>query len=566
MEAYDKLDYKYAKILKKELPELTFSDLLFFPTDYVLRCVNGYYQGRQVRLKSLGNEIIIGSSDKCNLNIKSSNLSDEHCKLKYIDETIFYTIEDLNSETGTWKKISNLENYFEIKRDYTEFIFFDYKFFIEKTDPNSKTNSKYKLRFINNISKDNKNNGVNINNISNCNFTSNDISLEDGCDLTIGKQNCVIELDIPTSENQKFNITNHNNKVYISNTTEEITNDGLFYKINTSDVTLLRAGDVIMIGNCHFRLLVHNWGITTELGNKNKQEDRYCIVDDLRIFDEVVVPFYAVYDGHGGFYCSEFLQKNFHKNIKDIIGLRKVKESKNILVDLANAIQEAVIYTDFSYYKNSFSAPNQGSTCVATIFIANKILCCNLGDSIAILNYKKDDIKVFLSKDFKPTREIEIDRLRSKNAKINNEGRLLGDITVSRSFGDWRYKDPTKPENVKKVDGPIVYGEYTMSNRPEFRIFDIDPSSMDYVIIVSDGVFQYSSYQSVFDIINKYLEIEKDDNINNLINIPTVTDNVRLDIINKIHGGTVNKRHVTADNMTLILVHLNNDNYLHGFE
>ena len=277
----------------------------------------------------------------------------------------------------------------------------------------------------------------------------------------------------------------------------------------------------------------------------------------MRIFDEVVVPFYAVYDGHNGYLCSIFLQKHFHKNVKDICNIRKIKESKNILVDLTNAIQEAIIYTDFAFYDEVFASPHQGSTCVMLMFLANRVICCNLGDSLAIL-YKSDDTKVFLSKDFKPLREKEQDRIRSKGGFISKDGRLQGQITVTRGFGDWRFKDPSNKETVKKMDiSSLKFMDYTMSNRAEFRTFEINPLTMKYIIIVSDGVFQYSSFQSVFDIINKYMDMEAEENQSDTANVPSVTDNVRLDIINKIHGSTV-QRKVTADNMTLILVDLTN--------
>lgn len=532
----------YAKILKKESQILTLQDLTYFPIDYILRCVEGNYQGKQIKLRDLGDEFFIGESDECELSIKNSNIEIKHAKLKYVKDSIYYIIEDCLTKTGTWKKISNLEDYFEINNDFTEFSLFQYKFTIEKDKNilNNEENKKYVLKFIE----------------GNINSNQKEIIIEDGCNLLIGKHDCVIKLDIPCSEMHQYLIKNISGKVLIINKTYEVTNDGLFYKINKNDITLLRGGDIIKLGDSLFRLLTHNWGLTTELGHKSKQEDKYCIIDDLRIFDEIVVPMYAVYDGHGGFHCSVFLQKHFHKNIKDIIILKNIKESKNILVDLSNALQEAIIYTDFCFYEKEFTSPHQGSTCILLIFIANRIISCNLGDSLAIL-YKNDDTKIFLSKDFKPLREKEQDRIRSKNAIISKDGRLLGQITVSRGFGDWRFKDPSNKDNLKKLElSNIKFNDYAMSNRAEFRTIEINPFTMKYIIIVSDGVFQYSSFQSVFDIINKYMNMEIVEGENEIVNVPSVVDNVRLDIINKIHGSTVKKKSVTADNMTLILVDL----------
>lgn len=537
IEMDDNEKINYAKIFKADPNvNLTLSDLSYFPTDYIMRCVEGNYQGRQIRIKELGDEIYIGDSEDCELSIKYSELESKHCKLTYIQNSIYYSLEDCGSKLGTWKRISNLEESFEITNDYTEFKLFNHYFVIEKLENN------HYLRFTETTS----------------NYKGVSKQIMDNSVLTLGKESCIINLgDLKCSENHKFGICKYQNRVFIINNTEEITNEGLFYKLDKEEIALLRAGDIFKIGETSFRLLVHNWGLTTELGDKSRQEDKYCIIDDLRLFDEVVVPFYAVYDGHAGASCSIYLQKNFHRNIRDIINLRKLKSSKNILADLTSAIQEAIIYTDFAFNNEIPFSPHQGSTCVMLFFIANKVICCNLGDSVAIL-HKSDNSKVFLSKDFKPTRPKEAERVKQKNGFISNEGRLLGLISVSRGFGDWRFKDPKKPENVKKLEVMATYDEYLMSNRAEFRIFEIDYKTCDYIIVVSDGIFQHTSFKSVFDIINNALKYEKQEFNDSLVNVPSASDNVRLEIINRSYAMKNKKKASPTDNMTLILVHLNN--------
>ena len=83
-------------------------------------------------MRELGNNFYIGDSEECELNIKFCKLSEKHCKLKLLGESIYYSLEDCESENGTWKRISNLEDYVEIKQDKTEFKFFNYEFCIEK--------------------------------------------------------------------------------------------------------------------------------------------------------------------------------------------------------------------------------------------------------------------------------------------------------------------------------------------------------------------------------------------------------------------------------------------------
>jgi serine/threonine protein phosphatase PrpC len=171
----------------------------------------------------------------------------------------------------------------------------------------------------------------------------------------------------------------------------------------------------------------------------------------------------------------------------------------------------------------------------------------------------RNDKKIYLSRDFRPTREKEKGRIMKRNGYITSDGRLLGQITVSRSFGDWRFKDPKKSEHLKRnIRVETEFDEYLISNRAEFRLVELDLKQDEYIIIVSDGIFQHvASNNVIFDIINKYLNLEKNDN-QNIKNIPNVTDNVRLDIINNIYGD-VNMKNKQADNMTLILIHLQNN-------
>lgn len=542
MEMDDNEKINYAKIFKPDTSaNMTLEDLSFFPTDYLMRCVEGNYTGRQMRLKELGNEIIIGDSDDCELSIKYSGLDDKHCKLSIIENTIYYTLIDLGSKEGTWKRISNLEDAFEVTNDYTEFKLFDNTFVIEKIKEDDKTKVQLRLTYTTSNQK------IKVYPIT-----------EECSNFCIGKESCVINFeDLKCSEIHKYGITMSEGRIFITNNTEEITNEGLLYKLQKDEIALLRAGDVFKIGESAFRLLVHNWGLSTELGDKSRQEDKCCIIDDLRLFDEVVVPCYAVYDGHGGATCSIFLQKTFHKNIREIINIKKLRTSKNILADMIEAIQTAIIYTDIQFYKDVPFSANHGSTCVIIFFIANKVICCNLGDSVAIL-HKTDDSKVFLSKDFKPSRPKEQERIKAKNGFISSQGRLLGTISISRGFGDWRFKDP-KPENLRKIDVKDSYDEYLMSNRAEFRIFELDYRTCDYIIVVSDGIFQNTSFKGVFDIINNALKYEKQEFYNSLINVASAADNVRLEIINRSYAMKKKKKGMPTDNMTLILIHLNND-------
>ena len=42
-------------------------------------------------------------------------------------------------------------------------------------------------------------------------------------------------------------------------------------------------------------------------------EDNYLVIQDLGLDPNIIVSYYAVFDGHGGDSCSLFLKRNLHK-------------------------------------------------------------------------------------------------------------------------------------------------------------------------------------------------------------------------------------------------------------
>jgi serine/threonine protein phosphatase PrpC len=154
-----------------------------------------------------------------------------------------------------------------------------------------------------------------------------------------------------------------------------------------------------------------------------------------------------------------------------------------------------------------------------------------------------------LSRDLKPSRELEKKRIEYRKGYVSKDGRLLGIINVSRALGDWKFKDKKMQYLLRKGND---FDDYLISNKAEFRLYQFKPKEDYYAILTSDGIFQNNSTQQVFGLINNYLSKDKNDN-NNLFlkNIPNIVDNVRLEILN-------NNINSDSDNMTMIMLQLNN--------
>ena len=164
---------------------------------------------------------------------------------------------------------------------------------------------------------------------------------------------------------------------------------------------------------------------------------------------------------------------------------------------------------------------------------------------------RKNDKRVYLSRDFKPLREVERQRIEMKGGYITGDGRLIGNISVSRSFGDWKFKDKTKQGLLKKEK---EFEEYLITNRAEFRLIELNPSLDNYIMLASDGIFPQGIHDSILHNLESNLkegEIE-----NGIVHLPKALDNFRLEILKNIKFDEKNKGE--TDNMTMIVIKLFN--------
>ena len=80
---------------------------------------------------------------------------------------------------------------------------------------------------------------------------------------------------MPCSENIIYRILKYKGRVFVKNDTLESSNDGIFYCLHKNEVALIKAGDIIKLGKCSFRVLMHNCGVFSEIGDRPNQEDKF---------------------------------------------------------------------------------------------------------------------------------------------------------------------------------------------------------------------------------------------------------------------------------------------------
>ena len=220
--------------------------------------------------------------------------------------------------------------------------------------------------------------------------------------------------------------------------------------------------------------------------------------------------YYAVFDGHGGYQCAQFLRDNLHLCLVKAFLKRKnsSKSDKGVtpgqsycLLDagsmadaLAESISEAFHEAD-SLYRSRYGelAKQCGSTAVVCMIMGQKLICANLGDARAVLC--RDSSFVELSQDYKASRKDEQDRIKSQGGYIVF-GRVLGRLAVTRAFGDFECKQIA----VKNEET----GEKELRNfvlcEPEVRVTTIDRQKDDFIILASDGLYDRFSSEDCINL------------------------------------------------------------------
>ena len=224
---------------------------------------------------------------------------------------------------------------------------------------------------------------------------------------------------------------------------------------------------------------------------------------------------FGVLDGHGkdGHYASQFVTRYVINNIKNHPLLKKCEQAKEIYQKIIfNGYQIiANIFTDadIEIQKQKFNCKNSGTTCVIVIQLEDKIICANTGDSRAILifddnNYDNNlcNSKIYpLSYDCKPELPNERKRIYECGGTVeralddNDEeggpyrvwafGENYPGLAMSRSIGDMDAK------KIGVIPNPQIV-EYTINNDSK------------YMLICSDGVWEFISNEEAMKIGNKY--------------------------------------------------------------
>ena len=301
-------------------------------------------------------------------------------------------------------------------------------------------------------------------------------------------------------------------------------------------------------------------------GWRKRQEDAHIAA--VSQGDKKDIDVFGVFDGHGGKEISQFVSNHFTQEL--VI-------NKNLPADMSQALKETFIkmdeimqtpesveeikkYARLSKEQDDLQSKNEppnsqmalisqlippkdpeandismrtGCTaCVMSIDETNKkIYFANAGDSRVVLC--KNGVAEAKSEDHKPEMDSEKTRIYKADGWIS-DGRVKGNLNLTRGFGDLEYKQnkKLKPE------------EQMITANPDINVVDFS-KDMDFVIIGCDGIWDCLTNQEACDFVSKRLKENKDIKISKIIE-EMMDSIVATDLYNETGVG--------CDNMTCIVI------------
>ncbi len=301
-------------------------------------------------------------------------------------------------------------------------------------------------------------------------------------------------------------------------------------------------------------------------GWRKRQEDAHLA--EVSKGEKKDIDVFGVFDGHGGKEISKFVSNHFldelvkNKNLATNmeLALKETFIKMDEIMQTKEGIEEIKKYSRQSKEEDDRQSKNEPPNsqmnllsklmtpkdpeandiymrtgCTACVMgvdeTSKKIYFANAGDSRVVLCRK--GVAEEMSTDHKPELESEKNRIYKADGWIS-EGRVKGNLNLTRGFGDLEYKQnkSLKPE------------EQMITANPDIKIIDYD-KDIDFVIIGCDGIWDCLSNQSACEFVAKRLKNTPD------IKISKIIEEMLDEIVAK---DLYNDSGVGCDNMTCIVI------------
>jgi len=289
-------------------------------------------------------------------------------------------------------------------------------------------------------------------------------------------------------------------------------------------------GDEFIVGRTGFSVNRFDYGISEAIGARPTMEDRSMVIQSLMcappecyynnepketLNELAMTSFAAVFDGHGGDECSNFLVEALPRHIRnqmvtDKDALRTAIESSRGVrgghseqsEDATSELMRRILKTAYLRADKEFispkSAPQSGSTAATVILMGRRLFAANVGDSRVVL-CRGGGQCVELTSDHKPSRPDEAARVRAAGGFILHK-RVMGELAITRAFGDKSFKMGIKAmleEEAEEADGGSGANDNDIARDLTAPLVSSEPeiASMvlshhdEFLLLACDGLF-----------------------------------------------------------------------------
>jgi len=288
----------------------------------------------------------------------------------------------------------------------------------------------------------------------------------------------------------------------------------------------LTIGDEFIVGRTGFSLNRFDYGISEAIGARPTMEDRTTVIQNLmyeprhgyyknepkdQLQELAMTSFAAVFDGHGGDECSNYLVDALPHHIRQAMyadreQLRAAIEASRTSArgeqseDAASEFMRKILKGAYLKTDKEFitpkTAPQSGSTAATVILLGRRLFAANVGDSRVVL-CRGGGQCVELTSDHKPSRPDEAARVRAAGGFILHK-RVMGELAITRAFGDKSFKMGIKAmledeadeltrglhenDQAKDLTAPLVSAE------PEIASMVLSHND-EFLLLACDGLF-----------------------------------------------------------------------------
>lgn len=212
-------------------------------------------------------------------------------------------------------------------------------------------------------------------------------------------------------------------------------------------------------------------------------------------FDNFIIYYFSIFDGHNGKDVSFYLKNNFHAilstELKKLVFSEESQLNKEKIISSINKSFEII---DTNIINDKSIKDNVGSTGTIILlyrdinnFSQINLICANIGDSKGFLVTNENISQ--MTKDHNCDDKSEVERIK-KHEGLVFRGRVFGSLIITRSFGDKEMKS------------------YGVISTPHVFVKAINKNDL-YAIICSDGVWDVCSKEDILELSKNNISSEE---------------------------------------------------------